>query len=96
MGIFHAVQYNVKNAACGGLGQRQRILGDPIGHHALMRHRSGRPVELGPRFKTKRHLALMAQRDQLCDTRPLRLLGNQNAVNGAAGAKSFTDGMDSY
>ena len=62
--------------------------------YALMRSAAGGPVQRIARLEAKRHGALARQIDDLLEPRAAGAPGNQNAVQGPAGAQGFADRMN--
>ena len=95
VGVFNAVEHDVKAACAGCLFERRVTLARAERDHALMRHSSGGAIQPLARLHANRNTALAAQVDQFLQTRPRRISGHQDILERTPGPERFADGMDS-
>jgi hypothetical protein len=95
VGIFDAVEHYVQAASGGGVFDRGETLHRSNGDDSLMSRTAGGAVQMIASFKADGDCAFAAQIDDFLDASAAGALGDQNAIERAAGPQSFAYRMNS-
>ena len=94
--VFNAVEDDVHAFACDGFFESGVTLRGAKADHALMRDSGCGSIEHFARLIADGDAVFAGEIDDFLNARPGGTFGDEDAIEGAPGPQSFTDGMDSW